>query len=149
MEKQHTAESLKRMIAELEIKQKNESQLLKEQLDITISNFRPANIVKSLLKEFYSSENVLDEFINTAISVTSGFLTKKVVVGKSKNQLLKLLGLALQFGITTVIAKKFKSLKEGINSFIARYFKDKEDEQPNTAEQSAEETWEENKTDKE
>jgi hypothetical protein len=126
MEKQHTAESIKRMIAELEIRQKKEGQLLKEELEFTISNLRPVNIVKSLLKEFYSSENVLDELISTAISVTSGFVTKKIVVGKSKNQLLKLFGLVLQFGMTTMISKKFNALKENISNFVARFLKEKE-----------------------
>ena len=37
----------------------------------------------------------------------AGFVSKKIVIGKSKNQILKLVGLAIQFGMTTLISKKF------------------------------------------
>jgi hypothetical protein len=134
MEKKYTAESLKMEIAELEIRQKEEVQILKEELENTINNFKPVNIVKSLLKEFYSSENVLDELINTAVSVTSGFVTKKIVIGKSKNQLLKLFGLALQFGMTTVIAKKFQVLKENILNLVTRFMGEKKEAEEETLE---------------
>lgn len=140
MEKQHTAESLKRMIAELEEKQKNEAHLLKEELEYTIDNFKPVNILKSLLKEFYSSEKLLDEIINTAVSVTSGFVAKKVVIGRSKNQFLRLIGMALQFGMTTVIAKKFHQIKENINQFIAHFFGEKDETEVNDAESKKETT---------
>jgi hypothetical protein len=134
MEKKYTAESLKKEIAELEIRHGKEVELLKEELENTINNLRPVNIVKGLLKEFYSSENVLDELINTAVSVTSGFVTKKIVIGKSKNQLLKLFGLALQFGMTTVIAKKFQVLKENILNLVARFMGEKKEDDKETLE---------------
>lgn len=134
MEKQYTAESLKKTIAELEVQQEEQGQLLKEELNNIIGNLKPINIVKNLLKEFYSSENVLDELINTAVSVTSGFVTKKIVIGKSKNQLLKLVGLALQFGMTTVIAKKFQVLKQNINKIVARFLGDKNEADEEKAE---------------
>lgn len=134
MEKQYTAESLKKTIAELEVQQEEQGQLLKEELNNIIGNLKPINIVKNLLKEFYSSENVLDELINTAVSVTSGFVTKKIVIGKSKNQLLKLVGLAIQFGMTTVIAKKFQVLKQNINKIVARFLGDKNEADEEKAE---------------
>ena len=127
MEHQHTVESLKEKIAELERRQTEEGELFKEQLDITIKNIRPANILKNIVKEFYSSENLMDEIINTAISVTSGFVTKKIVVGKSKNQVLKLVGLAIQFGMTTLISKKFHVLKDKLNQIISHFLDEKEE----------------------
>ena len=127
MENQHTVESLKQMIAELEQRQVEEGELFKEQLDITIKNIKPANILKNIVKEFYSSENLMDEIINTAISVTSGFVTKKIVVGNSKNQILKLVGLAIQFGMTTLISKKFHVLKDKLNQLISRFLEEKEE----------------------
>lgn len=127
MEKQYTAESLKEMIADLEIRQAEEGELLKEQLDITIKNIKPANILKNIVKEFYSSESLMDEIINTAVSVTSGFVTKKIVVGKSRNQVLKLVGLAIQFGVTTLISKQFQVLKDKLNQLISRFMDEKEE----------------------
>lgn len=127
MENQHTVESLKAKIAELELRQVEEGEIFKEQLDITIKNIKPANILKNIVKEFYSSENLMDEIINTAISVTSGFVTKKIVVGNSKNQVLKLVGLAVQFGMTTLISKKFHVLKDKLTQLINRFLDEKEE----------------------
>lgn len=127
MENQYTAESLKEMIKVLEEKQAEEGQILKEQLIKTYENLKPANIVKNLVKEFYSSENLKDELIATAISVTSGFITKKLVVGKSNNQILKLVGLAIQFGMTSLVSKKIEALKEAALNFINRFTHEKEE----------------------
>lgn len=138
MENQHTAESLKEMIAELEERQAKEGVLLKEQLDVTINNLRPANILQSIVKEFHVSKNLLDEIANTAISITSGFVSKKIVVGRSKNQFLKLLGLAVQFGITTVISKKFHVLKEKVNQLIERFLSEKENQEKPESEENGE-----------
>ena len=129
MENQYTAESLKEMIKVLEIKQAEESQILKEQIILTYENLKPSNIIKNVVKEFYSSENLKDELIATAISVTSGFITKKLIVGKSNNQILKLVGLAIQFAMTNLVSKKMESLKEATINFINRFIHEKDEKE--------------------
>jgi hypothetical protein len=124
---QYTAESLKEMIKALEIKQAEEGQELKEELIDTYENLKPSNILKNVVREFYSSEHLKDELISTAISVASGFISKKLVVGKSRNQILKLVGLAVQLGITTFISKKMEVLKEAAINFINRFVGEKEE----------------------
>jgi len=131
MENQYSVESLKEQIKALEIKQSAEGELFKEQLLFTYENLKPANILKNVVKEFYSSENLKDEFISTAISVTSGFITKKIIVGKSNNQVLRLVGLAIQFGMTTLISNKFQMLKDAAIQFIDRFTAEKEEKEEN------------------
>lgn len=125
MENQYTRESLKEQIKLLEIRQAVEGKLVKEQLIITYENLKPANILKNVVKEFYSSETLKDELISTAISVASGFVTKKIVVGKSNKQVLKLVGLAIQLGITSFVSTKVDVLKEAAIKFINRFMEDK------------------------
>jgi hypothetical protein len=129
MENQYTAESLKEMIKVLEIKQAEEGQILKEQIILTYENLKPSNIIKNVVKEFYSSENLKDELIATAISVTSGFITKKLVVGKSNNQILRLVGLAIQFAMTNLVSKKMETLKEATLNFINRFIHEKDEKE--------------------
>jgi len=129
MENQYSVESLKEQIKALEIKQSAEGELFKEELLFTYENLKPANILKNVVKEFYSSENLKDELIATAISVTSGLITKKLVVGKSSNQILKLVGLAIQFGMTTLISNKFQMLKDAAIQFIDRFTAEKEEKE--------------------
>lgn len=127
MEKQYTVGSLKQAINELEIRQKQEKILLKEQLVETYESLKPSNILTNIIKDLASSENLKKEFINTAVAVTTGFITKKVIVGKSNNQALKLVGLALQFGITTLVSKNYDAIKEVVSQFINRMLGGKEE----------------------
>jgi len=125
MENQYTVDSLRQAIKELEVKQKEERVLLKEQLVVTYESLKPSNILKNIIKDFASSENLKNEFVNTAVAVTTGFITKKVIIGKSNNQALKLVGLALQFGITTLVSKNYDAIKEVISQFIYRMLEGK------------------------
>jgi hypothetical protein len=129
MEIQYTTESLKEAIKALEIKQAEEGLLLKEQLLITYENLKPINILRNVVKDFYSSDNYKQDFIEIVAGMTSGFVTKKLVVGNSKNPLLKLLGLAIQFGMTTLISKKYGAIKDSIFSFINRFLEKNEEEE--------------------
>ena len=120
MENQYTVDSLKQAIKELELKQKEERVLLEEQLVITYDSLKPSNILKNIFKDFASSENLKNEFVNTAVAVTSGFITKKIIIGKSESQFRKLIGLAFQFGITSLVSKNYDAIKDVVSQFIAR-----------------------------
>lgn len=127
MEKQYTVDSLRQAIKELEVRQKEEKILLMEQLVVTYESLKPSNILTNIIKDLASSENLKNEFINTAVAVTTGFITKKVIVGKSNNQALKLVGLALQFGITSLVSKNYDAIKEVVSQFINRMLGEKEE----------------------
>jgi len=127
MEKQYTVETLKEAIKALEIKQAEERLLLKEQLLITYENLKPINFLKNIVKDFYSTENYTQDLVEIIAGMTSGFVTKKLIVGKSKNPVLKLVGLAIQFGMTTLVSKKYIAIKESIIHFINRLLEKKEE----------------------
>ena len=127
MENQYTVESLKEAIKALEVKQANDRILLEEQMLFTYESLKPSNILKNIFKDFASSENLKNEFVNTAVAVTSGFITKKVIIGKSNNLALKLVGLAFQFGITSLVSKNYDVIKDVFNQFINRILGGKEE----------------------
>lgn len=127
MENQYTVDSLKQAIKELELKQKEERVLLEEQLVITYDSLKPSNILKNIFKDFASSENLKNEFVNTAVAVTSGFITKKIIIGKSESQFRKLIGLAFQFGITSLVSKNYDAIKDVVSQFITRILNDQEE----------------------
>lgn len=126
MEKQYTVESLREEINALEVKQANEGKLVKEQLLSTYENLKPINILKSIVKDLYSSDNYTQDFMEIVAGMTTGFVTKKLIIGKSKNPLLKLAGLALQFGMTTFVSKKYNVIKDSVVRFLSRFVKEKE-----------------------
>lgn len=121
MEKRYTVESLREEIKALEIKQDSDEKEFRQQLRETYENLKPVNILKNIVKDFYSTENLMNELVSTAVSVTSGFISKKLVIGRSKNQFLRLIGLAVQLGITSLVSKKIDVLKEAALQFISRF----------------------------
>ncbi len=127
MEKQYTIESLREKIRELEIKQEAEGKVLKAQLKVSYEYFKPSNILKSIIKDVVSSESLKDDFINTAASYTSGLLTKKLIIGKSQNPLLKIIGLGIQFGITAIINKNFSSIKDVFTQYVNAFISNLQD----------------------
>ena len=129
MENQYTAETLREAIKKLEIKQAEEGQLVKEQLLITYENLKPVNILRNIAKDVYSSENYTQDFVEIIAGMTSGFITKKLVVGSSKNPVLKLVGLAIQFGITTLVSKKFSVIKDSVIQLISKFLEEREQKQ--------------------
>ncbi len=118
MGKQYTIDSLREEIRELEIKQEAEGKVLKAQLKVTYEYLKPSNILRSVVKDIVSSETLKNDFINTAASYTSGLLTKKLIVGKSQNPFLKIIGLGIQFGITALVNKNYNSIKEVFTQYI-------------------------------
>lgn len=127
MEKKYTKESLQETIKALEIKQAEKGQLLKRELLNTYENLKSINIFRNIIKEFYSTDKYKQDFVEIIAGLTTGFLTKKIVVGKSKNPLLKIVGLAIQFGITTLVSKKYNTLKDSVIQIISRFLDEKED----------------------
>ncbi len=126
MEKKYTKESLQEAIKVLEIKQAEEGQLVKEQLLNTYENLKPLNILRNIVNEFYSTDKYKQDFVEIVAGMTTGFLTKKMVIGKSKNPFLKILGLAIQFGITTLVSKKYNELKNSAIQFISSFLQEKQ-----------------------
>jgi hypothetical protein len=127
MEKRYTTESLKVAIKAMEVKQAEDRQLLREQLLITYENLKPINIIKNIVKDFYSTENYKQDFLEIVAGMTSGFITKKLVVRNSKSPVLQLVGLAIQFGITTLVSKNYNAIKDSIFNFITKFLEKKEE----------------------
>lgn len=143
MENQYTADSLREAIKALEIKQAEEGQKVKEQLLVTYENLKPINILRNIVNDFYSTDKYKQDFVEIVAGMTTGFITKKIVVGRSKNPMLKLVGLAIQFGITTLVTRKYNALKESAIQFISRFLESKEPNERNVKTEQ-----EKNETDK-
>lgn len=82
---------------------------LKFQLNATYESIKPINILSQTLVDFKESPEVKSNFLQTAISVVGGYVSKRLLLGKSKSIFKKLVGYALQYGITNFISKKVDS----------------------------------------
>lgn len=111
MENISTSAELKFAIEQLKIEQAEKGRLLKEQCYITYEAFKPIGLLKSVIKDIVSPSNLVDNLVGTAISIGSGYLSNKIVVGGSHNLFRKLLGTITQLGVTNVVAKNSNSIE--------------------------------------
>lgn len=102
---------LKAAIAELKIRQATDLFLLKEEIRITKDKFKLSNIIKSGFKKITSSPNMSSNLVNTALGLTTGFLTKKIMIGRTINPLKKLFGAALEMFVAKKVVDNADSLK--------------------------------------
>jgi len=116
-----TSNELKNAIQILEFDQQIREQQLKEQVYLTIESLKPVNLIKSTLHKVVSSPYLINSLLGVTMGLTSGYMSKKIVLGKSVNVIRKLFGTLLQFGITNVVAQNSKSIKT-FGQSIYQYF---------------------------
>lgn len=126
MKKVSPVARLKNDILLLEAEQANKEKQLKEQFFITYESFKPAKLLGSTLKEMVSSPYMIDNIIDTSISLATGYIAKKFVVGASGNIIRRLLGTVLQYGVTNLVAKNAESIKSLGQLAFKQFFRKKE-----------------------
>jgi hypothetical protein len=102
MENITSTDRLKNAIQLLEVEQAEKLQRLKEQSRLTVEILRPANLIKSAVKDIVSSPHLLDNVLDTGVGLVTGVLTKRIFIGSSVNIVRKLVGSVLQLGVTSV-----------------------------------------------
>src|SRR4051812_17202683 len=100
-----TTEKLDIDIALLKSKQSKELILLKDQFHLTYDSLKPINLIKSLFHEVADSPEIKSNIVSNVIGLSTGYMTKKVLFGATRNPITKLLGTLFQLGVTNVISK--------------------------------------------
>jgi len=118
MQTQYTAETLQEAIKALEIRQAEEEKHLRAQFINVYENLKPINILKNMVKDIATNDSLKYDVTNAVTSLMSGFISKKIIIGRSKNPFLKLLGLGIQFGMTTLVSSKYNFIKDYIANFV-------------------------------
>ena len=121
MEPITNSDELKNAIQILEFDQQIRELELKEQVYLTVESLKPVNLIKSTLHEVASSPYLIDNVLGATVSLASGYVSRKLVVGGSHNIIRKLFGAILQFGVTNVVAQRSDQIKS-IAEFIYKRF---------------------------
>jgi hypothetical protein len=106
MRKIHTADDLKEVIADLEKKKEVEEAAMKSEFHATYETYKPANILKNTLSEVSASPKFRHNLLNVALGLGAGYLSRRLMVGRQAGLLKRVIGTAVQFGVTSLIAKK-------------------------------------------
>ena len=120
--KPETVEDLSGAIAELERISAAQKREIQKTFDIVSENLRPANLFKSGMRSILSGTSSSD-LINILIGICTGFLSRKLIVGKPHGFVGKSVAKALQWGMTGLVSKNADAIKEKAAHIIDRIFK--------------------------
>ena len=93
-------------IKRLEAKRFVQEEDMKAHFHVMLNDLKPANILKSTLHEVQQSTPLKNNLLKIVVGLGAGYFSRKMIVGQSAGFAKKALGAALQFGITSFIAKK-------------------------------------------
>ena len=79
---------------------------LKDDFHALLQSLKPTNILKNTIHEVQESPELKHNLFKVALGLGAGYFSRKLVVGKSAGIVKKALGAALQYGITSFVAKK-------------------------------------------
>ena len=126
MHKITSVAELRESILQLQIKQAQEGSVLKEQMKATFNDLKPANLIKNTLNDLVTTPDLKGDLLNAAISLSTGYLSKKIMVGSTHNPLKQLLGTLLQVGVTSLVSKNADGIKSVTGFFINKLMSKKD-----------------------
>ena len=100
-------------ITKLERKRLILEEELREDFHSIVEGLRPTNILKHTVQEIQESTSLRNNLLKVALGLGAGYFSRKLLVGKSAGVVKKLLGTALQYGITNFVARKHASQEPG------------------------------------
>jgi hypothetical protein len=116
------AEELAEAIAELELKAASQKRDLQKTFNTVSENLKPINLVKSGVRSLFSGD-YNESLLNALIGIGTGFLGRKLIIGKTKSFFGKTVGKAIQWTMAGLVSKNAEKIKEKAGDFIDRIFK--------------------------
>jgi hypothetical protein len=92
MEKINPTQNLNQTILFLEQKRAEELQSLQQHYQVVYESIKPFNLMKSALHTMTSSPDLKHNILNTAIGLSTGYLSKKILLGSTHNPVKTILG---------------------------------------------------------
>lgn len=123
MKKINSTYELSEAINSLSRQQSTQGKLLKNHFVTTVKYFKPENLIKETFNGVVNSPELVNNIVSTSLGITTGFITKKVIIGNSGNLLRKLIGNIIQIGVTTAIATHPDEVKAVGGKIIKLIFK--------------------------
>ncbi len=114
---------LQAAILELENRKHTELAALHEQWDHTKQNLNPLSIIKDGALDLFRSPDVKSGALKGMLSLATGFLTRKLIVGNAGGVTGKIVGALAQTGATSLAYKGTNAIQEKGASFLSGLLK--------------------------
>jgi hypothetical protein len=100
---------------------------IKKDFALAVEAANPVLAITKKIREVASSSHLLEDFLGTAFGIASGWLSRKLYVRGSSNPIRKLVGIAIQFGMTNLAANNFDVVKSAASNLFKNNQAGKED----------------------
>lgn len=98
-------DALDQLILATEQQRADELVLVKEQFCVIYESLKPINLIKKAFHDMTSSPDIKTDIVNNAIGLGTGFLSKKLLVGNTRNPIKKLVGTVIGFAVANLVSK--------------------------------------------
>ena len=116
-------EDLQVAILELEDKEKRQKHQMVANFNAFKESMTPMNLLKSTFTKVKETPGITGSVLKAGVGLGVGFLSKKLLLGKSPGFLRKMIGSAVQMGITGLVAKKTDTIKSTGTQILKNVFR--------------------------
>jgi len=105
MQEQKKIDPIKAQIQLLEAQQARQLVELKVQMELTFEQLKPLNLIKNTLSEMTRSPEIKSHLLQGVITVAGGYISKRLMIGRSGNWIKQIGGTLLQLFVTKKIVQ--------------------------------------------
>jgi hypothetical protein len=95
--------------------------LLKEQFHLAYESVKPINLIKTLFHDVATSPEIKNNVVNTAVGISAGFLSEKLLFGNSNNPLKRGLGTLFQFAVANLVSNNSQRI-QSVGKNLLKFF---------------------------
>jgi hypothetical protein len=132
----NSAVQLKEAIFEMENRKKELGRTIKEKFYVIKENLKPVNIIRNTFDEVATSPRLKLNLLGAVVGLGAAYFSRKLVVGRSVSIFRKILGSALQLGISAAVASKPGILQNIGQTILKRVFTKKHSFEPSSHQQN-------------
>ncbi len=118
------SEELAQAISELEIKLAAQKRDIEETYKNVSENLKPVNLIKNGVRSVFTEEHRGD-LVNAVVGLGTGFLSRKLLLGRTKGVLGKSVGKVVEWGIAGLVTNNAEKVKEKAAYWIDKIFRKK------------------------
>jgi hypothetical protein len=124
MSNNKTSEALQKTIEYFELEHETQKALLKEQFHHTFESIKPVNMLKEAVQDLRKSPEKLEDIVVPLLGLGTGYLTKRLIAGKSEDPTRQALADAVSTTIASLIVQHPHEVMAA-GRFILELFKGK------------------------
>lgn len=90
----------------LELRQRQELQEFKDQIQLTKESLKPGRLIKNALGGIKIDSHEKKDIFSTILSIGAGYLSSKILVGQPQSTFKRFLGSMVQLAVANFVTKK-------------------------------------------